>query len=467
VTLHSRIDPHDDIVWGNGRASDVPIMDRGPNPLDEEPAAESTTKAPAIYEIVRLTKEGGPLTKEISLNADGSTRSDGSACIMPRGIAERMPLAGIADLAALIFQLRSDQAIALGALRSGLPDQVSVVTKDRLRQLNGDTAPDVIARTADSIYYRAGQPGFALCDYDSKGIPPEVEDKLRSHGTYWTALCQVLPELKGAAYAKRRSTSAGLLRTDTAEKLPGSKGIHIYIAVKDSGDIERFLKTLHERCWLAGYGWMMVGAGGQLLERSIVDRVVGTPERLVFEGKPVLVPPIDQDQDARRPVAVEGEMLDTVALCPPLSLLNQSLLADMRAKARYAVAGESAKARTAFVNEQAELIVRRTGMSRATAKEIVAKQCNGILLPTIELPFDDPALAGSTVADVLNAPRTLRGRDSGRSSRRRGLWQVQGQGHAPARRNALDQQLRPWANRLRAKARCGRRPCGNGRRERR
>src|ERR1700757_1035828 len=105
MTMDPRIDLHDEVAWRNGRASDVPITDRGPNPLNEEPAAEAA-KAPAIYEIVRLTKEGGPLTKEISLNDDGSTRSDGSACIMPRGIAERIPLAGIADLGALIFQLR-------------------------------------------------------------------------------------------------------------------------------------------------------------------------------------------------------------------------------------------------------------------------------------------------------------------------------------------------------------------------
>jgi len=379
-----------------------------PKSSQEEPA-EGAAKAPAIYEIVRLTKEGGPLTKKISLNDDGSTRSDGSACIMPRGVAERIPLAGIAELAAVIFQLRSDQAIALGALRWDLPEQVGVVTKERLKQLNGHAAPNVIARTDDSINYRAEQPGFALCDYDSKGIPPEIEAKLKSNGAYWSALCQVLPELKGAAYVKRRSTSAGLLRTDTGEKLPGSKGLHIYIAVKDSGDIGRFLNTLHERCWLAGYGWMMVGKAGQLLERSIVDRMVGAPERLVFEGKPVLVPPLGQDQDSRQPVAVEGEMLDTVAVCPPLSLLDQSRLADVRAKARHALAGESAKSRTAFIDEQAEKIAKRTGMSRASAKEIVAKQCNGILLPTIELPFDDPELAGNTVADVLENPTRFEG----------------------------------------------------------
>jgi hypothetical protein len=361
------------------------------------------------FEIVRFTKEGGPLTKKISLNADGSTTSDGSACVMSRGIAERIPLAGIAELATLIPQLHSDQAIGLGALRWDLPDQVSVLTKDRLKQLNGHAGPSAIARTADSINYRNGLPGFALCDYDSKGISPEIEAKLKSHGTYWAALCQVLPDLKGAAYVKRRSTSAGLLRTDTGEGLPGSKGVHIYIPVKDSGDIERFLKTVHERCWLAGFGWMMVGAGGQLLERSIVDRMVGAPEWLVFEGKPVLVPPLDQDQDARRPVAVDGEMLDSLTACPPITLLEKARLHELKAKAAHLLAGESDKARTEFIDKQAERIIERTGMSRASAKEIAAKQCNGILLPTIELPFDDPELAGNTVADVLKDPARFEG----------------------------------------------------------
>jgi hypothetical protein len=60
MSMHSRIDPHDEIAWGpNGRASAVPVAKIGPNPLNEEPA-EGAAKAPAIYEIVRLTKEGGP-----------------------------------------------------------------------------------------------------------------------------------------------------------------------------------------------------------------------------------------------------------------------------------------------------------------------------------------------------------------------------------------------------------------------
>ena len=126
-----------DAAWARGgRASDVPVTKGGsPNPLNEDPVMESA-KERAIFEIVRFTKEGGPLTKKISLNADGSTTSDGSACIMPRGTADRIALANVDELASLVTGLRSDQALGLGALRSDLPDQVTVVTKNKQKQLN-------------------------------------------------------------------------------------------------------------------------------------------------------------------------------------------------------------------------------------------------------------------------------------------------------------------------------------------
>ena len=56
----------------------------------------------------------------------------------------------------------------------------------------------------------------------------------------------------------RSSTSSGLRRSDT-RKIPGSEGLNVFTAIKNGGDVERFLTTLHERCWLAGLGWMMVG----------------------------------------------------------------------------------------------------------------------------------------------------------------------------------------------------------------
>ena len=80
-------------------------------------------------EITMFTKSEGPLTKRISLSEDGSVKSDGGACLMAKGVAGRVAIADVQQLATLIEQLQSNQAIALGALRTGLPDQVKIVTK--------------------------------------------------------------------------------------------------------------------------------------------------------------------------------------------------------------------------------------------------------------------------------------------------------------------------------------------------
>jgi hypothetical protein len=288
-------------------------------------------------EITVFIKFGGPLTKRISLTADGSIKSDGIACIMARGDARRVEIGSVDQLAGLIEQLPPNQAIALGALRTGLPDKVKVVTKAKL--LNGAAQPNIIARTGNDIIYRKGQPAFALLDYDTKGMPDDIAAELKRRGGFWEALVSVLPALRDVARVVRRSTSAGLSRSDTGEQLAGSDGLHVYLLVKDSTDIERFLKALHERCWLAGLGWMMVGAAGQLLERA--------PER--------------------------------------------------------------AKAHAAFVERQAKRIIERTSMPMRAATRIVVRQCEGILLPSVELSFDDEEFAGSTVADILNDPDHFEG----------------------------------------------------------
>ena len=355
-------------------------------------------------EFTVFAKSGGPLTKRISLVADGSLKSDGSACVMACGSARRVHIAGASDLGALIERLRPNEAIALGALRAGLADPVQVVTKQKL---NG--APNAIARTGADIIYRKGQPALALLDFDTKGMPEDIAAALCQHGGYWLALVAVLPELQNIARVTRRSTSAGLFRSDTGKQLLGSDGVHVYVAVQDGTDVERFLKTLHARCWLAGFGWMMVGAGGQLLERSIVDRMVGAPERLVFEGGPILDPPLRQDKESRRPIAIEGDALDMVGACPPLTIAETAQLRELKAKWAHRLAGESAKVRTAFVAKQAKRLAETHRISMKEAMRTIARQCEGILLPDLVLPFDDPDFAGCTVAEVIADPDKFEG----------------------------------------------------------
>jgi AAA domain-containing protein len=358
------------------------------------------------FDITIVAKDGGPLTKRISLSTDGSLMSDGSACVMSTGSAKRFVFEFAWELAELIGSLGPHEAIAAGRLREDLPSvPVRVTTK---RKLNGATRPVTIARTRDYIDYRPAEPAFALLDFDQKGMPPAVAARIEEVVGLWAALISVIPDLDAAARVVRPSTSAGLYRADTGEQLAGSGGLHIYLAVCDGADIDRFLKTLHQRCWLAGLGWMMLGAGGQLLERSVVDRVVGTPERLIFEGAPVLIPPVTQDPARRWPDCVEGDLLNTVTACPALSPPEQRRYNDLLAAARAALAPDANKARSAFIARQAERLIAR-GVAPDVAVRTVERQCEGILLPDLVLPFDDGDLAGATVADVLADPARFEG----------------------------------------------------------
>jgi Family of unknown function (DUF5906) len=351
-------------------------------------------------EIMVFKKANGPLTKRIEI-VDGKVVSDGAPCRMGRGRAQRIRLAGLEDLPALIGRLDSDQALALGALREDLGEEVEIATKKELANAPRDGA---IARTAANIRYVDGRPALGLFDFDTKGMPREVAAKIESLGGFWKALVFVLPPLATAGYVIRRSTSSGLSNADTGETYPGSSGLHVYIEELDGGDTERFLKTLHDRAWLAGLGWYLIGKAGQLLDRSIIDRSVGRGERLVFEGPPTLISPLRQDPASRRPEFHPGEPIDTRAACPPLTADEERTVAVLKAEAARRLEPERKQVREAYVDAEARnLVGHRKGMTIAEARAAVEKRIGGILLPDQILPWDDPDCM-ARVGDVLDNP---------------------------------------------------------------
>jgi hypothetical protein len=158
-----------------------------------------------------------------------------------------------------------------------------------------------------------------LLDVDRKGVPQAVADRIDAAGGVVSLLTEVFPGLMKAARIERASTSAGISNTATGQTFAGSGRSHIYLLVADGADIPRALAALSDRLWLIGCGWLIVGSAGQVLIRSIVDVSVGSPERLVFEGAPIIKPPLAQDVDARRPIVVPGLAVDTRRTIPSLS----------------------------------------------------------------------------------------------------------------------------------------------------
>jgi hypothetical protein len=92
-----------------------------------------------------------------------------------------------------------------------------------------------------------------------------------------------------------------------------------------------------------------------------------------------------------------------------LTIVETARITELRGKEAHRLAPESAKARDAFISQRSKRLAERTGMTVAAAAQVVARQCAGVLLPDVVLPFDDAELAGITVADVLADPARFEG----------------------------------------------------------
>ena len=347
-------------------------------------------------QITLITKTDTPalMSKHIAIGPNGHIKSDGSHCLMRRGKAERRTVATATELAGLIQNCHPDQAIALGTLRSDVAEPACIVAQSSLKKGDGN-----IARTREYIDYPNGRPAYALIDIDMKGMPAHVKAAIDAAGGVWPALVRIAPGLAAASRVSRASTSSGLRRTDTGEEFPGNGGAHHYILVQDGSDIARMLRDLHDRCWLAGLGWYVIGASGQLLERSVVDVMVGYGERLCFEGKPDVQAPLEQDQHARRPVAVEGTAINTSMVVPRLSEFERSRVRDAKETNRKSLDKQASELRAETDHKIAEKVSQRTGRPVAFALRQVAARHRGMLFPDFELDFDHVGLV--TVGAVL------------------------------------------------------------------
>ena len=137
-----------------------------------------------------------------------------------------------------------------------------------------------------------------------------------------------------------------------------------------------------------------------LLQRSLIDTSVGSPERLVFEGAPLIDPPLKQDATPRKPQVIEGGLLDPSALTP-LTPVERRKLAEMQNEARAGLLPEAERRQKAADATAAQDLAQRRGISRAAAIEMLRQARKRDLLPDAELIFDDRQLGVKTVRDVL------------------------------------------------------------------
>src|SRR4051794_21083905 len=114
----------------------------------------------------------GPLSKTISLDPQTSLPvSDSSECRLVMGVAARLLLSSVSDLAVVLSNCTSQHAWALGCIipsvKPGKGSKViPVTTVARLSK----AAKGTITRSKEFLEFRPGVPAYMLLDLDFKGM---------------------------------------------------------------------------------------------------------------------------------------------------------------------------------------------------------------------------------------------------------------------------------------------------------
>jgi len=305
--------------------------------------------------VTIVTSSTGAVNKKIYVR-DSKICKDPNAQIY-QGFAKTVPAATSADLSSVIANLKQNEAIALGQLEQ-LGHSFPLTTKAEL--YSGS-----IARTKE-FFHHSNFVGWLLLDVDTKDLPPEIMDKMAGRSAF-DVLLSVMPELLLTEALVRASSSAGILKPDGSEQ--EATGLHIFIKIADQRQSKSILQLMHDRCWEAGYGFFALAADGKLLERSLVDTSVHSPERLVFEAKPNVIPPLTKRHIPDE--VLRGSVLNNIH--EP----NHEQVYFLKNEAREQIKPLSQKAKRQHIEDKTEKVMAETGLSRTKAAKIIKQRLEG------------------------------------------------------------------------------------------
>lgn len=278
--------------------------------------------------VVTLTRfvSTKPQTKSYDIATDGTIKKQATQQ-MYEGTAERLTVS-FDRFCELIRKADSRTALAFGIHDEALPDKVTIKTQKYENKAKNILCRSKRKNNESGNYFYPNKPGVMEFDIDNGKYAPLV-----SVSEFFKIWQEIDPNFANAVflptYFVRGSVSSGVHLE--GEPSPFADNKHVYVFVKDARDIPRYTQILADRLWLAGYGYYAVSASGSLLDRTIIDGSVHSPEHLDFVGEPVLL----NDRLRYTPIAMEGQegdLLDTSFL-NALDPNEQNTLKLLKAKA--------------------------------------------------------------------------------------------------------------------------------------
>lgn len=315
-------------------------------------APPQTSLAPAagvqpVANPLRFTifsRDGGPLTKRIGRDANGSLEITSDAQLS-RGAYRTETIARLSELTTIITALESNEALAWGIPKDGRPSGV-VATASTIKA--GRAPKGAIARTREHMAWSDG-PAVWMLDIDLKGVPdaqrPNSLDEVR------TRLIHAVPALAAVPTVALPSASSQIFDARTGACVRGLTGMRVYVAVARGTEIPELGARLRDRLVLSGDGFAFIAASGLVHVRTPVDTATWRPEGLDFIGGALCTDGLEQRRDEPQIWNPDGAPLRLDQL-PPLSEGEKQQVAAIEAQLREAARPEAMVRRTQFVEAQ-------------------------------------------------------------------------------------------------------------------
>jgi len=288
--------------------------------------------------ITIFTSENGKLNKTI--HADGTKSSN---ALLYKGKFITKCISNLKMLQREIKKIKSTQALGLGINKHS---SLGLITS---RNNNPKTA-----RSKENFTYNADI-NIVLLDYDYfKGLK-----ECNTAKEYRDTLINIDPLFSNVEMLILPSSSSKIYKDD--KLLINSHGLHCYLMI--NGDIDKFKNYLWYSCWAKGYGSIKLASDGSILPRTIFDKAVFSPERLIFEAPPHLEKGLSQKKIT--PFYCKGNILN-------VDLMQNNIAKGQKIEAedKFKASDKSKLQNKKYININVEKLVK-LGRTKNEALKIV------------------------------------------------------------------------------------------------
>lgn len=250
------------------------------------------------------------------------------------------------------------------------------------------------SRDAQSFPFGAA-PGLLVIDTD--------EADKRSTGGFESIRHQLhtaIPQL--ASYSMLQTTSTGANVVDVSgELLTGVTGIHTLFMIQDATDVPRALEILHQRLWLAGYGYIFIGETGTAFDRSIVDLAMRESSQPLYMRAHLDAGMSQNKQIEIYEAELGDELLDTKEALKDLSAQEVLQFNKLVTEAKYTYRDACSEQAKAYIDKRIKEM-KAKGFSHDEAVDVVAASLRNNLYEDAEICLSDTQIV--TVKEILSDP---------------------------------------------------------------